>query len=140
MNIFVARLNPRTTTKNLQMLFEHYGVVANAKVILDRVTGKSKGYGFVEMPDNHEAHEALKELDNTLFQENNISVRESVPNNYRLLTMNSGFRNRNRAVYPSGNRNFRETNNGATSSDNYQREYSSRRNYGYRGSGFRGFK
>jgi RNA recognition motif-containing protein len=139
MNLFVARLNPRTTTKSLQKLFEHYGVVSNVKVIIDRVTGRSKGYGFVEMPDNHEAHEALKELDNSSFQENNISVRESVPNHYRILTMNSGFRDRNRTVYPSENRNLQESNSGATSSGNYQREYSSRRNYGYRGSGFRDF-
>lgn len=83
MNLFVARLNSCTTTKDLQKLFEHYGGVNIVKVIIDKKTGRSKCYGFVEMPDNHEAHEALKELDNTLFHENIISVRESITPNYR---------------------------------------------------------
>lgn len=84
MNLFVARLNPATTTKDLQKLFAHYGLVTTVKVIFDRVTGRSKRYGFVEMPNNNEAHEALRELDNTSFQENIISVKESQPTDYRI--------------------------------------------------------
>jgi RNA recognition motif-containing protein len=136
MNLFVARLNPCTTTKDLQKLFEHYGGVTTVKVIIDKATGRSKCYGFVEMPDNHEAHEALKELDNTSFHENIISVKESMPINYRVSTMESGYRNRNSAALSSGNGDLKESNNAAWQKIS-QRDCSTSRNYGYRGSGFR---
>jgi len=139
MNLFVARLNPGTTTKDLQKLFEHYGGITNAKVVFDHVTGRSKGYGFVEMPDNREAHEAVKELDNTSFQDNKISVRESMPHHYRILTADSGFRNRNSDGYSSVNRNLQEPQNGAVTPPNSQQQYNGRRNYGYRGSGIKDF-
>jgi RNA recognition motif-containing protein len=79
MNLFIANLSPASTTKDLQKLFSHYGIVTTVKVIIDRVTGKSKRYGFVEMPNNQEAREAMAELNNTTFQEKFILVRESQP-------------------------------------------------------------
>jgi RNA recognition motif-containing protein len=139
MNLFVARLNPATTTRDLQKLFEHYGGITNAEVIFDHKTGQSKGYGFVGMPDNREAHEAIKELNNTFFQENRIFVRESKPHHYRILTEDSGFRNRNGAIYSTVNGNLQEPKNGAVTPPNPQRQYKIRRNYGYRGSGLRNF-
>jgi RNA recognition motif-containing protein len=79
MNLFVAKLNPATTPKDLQKLFAHYGFVTSVKVIMDRFTGRSKSYGFVEMPNYDEAVEALKELDSTMFQESLIVVKNSQP-------------------------------------------------------------
>ncbi|MBZ0243714.1 MAG: RNA-binding protein, partial [Bacteroidales bacterium] len=51
MNIFVAKLNFKTTSEDLQALFEKFGTVSSAKVIIDKLTNRSKGFGFVEMPD-----------------------------------------------------------------------------------------
>jgi RNA recognition motif-containing protein len=79
MNLFIANLSPASTTKDLQNLFSHYGIVTTVKVIIDRVTGRSKRYGFVEMPNKQEAREAVAELNNTAFQEKFILVRESQP-------------------------------------------------------------
>jgi RNA recognition motif-containing protein len=139
MNLFVARLNPATTTRDLQKLFEHYGSITNAEVIFDHKTGRSKGYGFIGMPDNREAHEAIKELNYTFFQGNVISVRESKPHHFRILTEDSGFRNRNGAVYSTGNGNLQESNSGAVTPTSPPRQYKIRRNFGYRGSGLRNF-
>ena len=79
MNLFIANLSPASTTKDLQKLFSHYGIVTTVKVIMDRVTGRSKRYGFVEMPNNFEAREAMAELNHASFQEKLILVRESQP-------------------------------------------------------------
>lgn len=68
MNIFVAKLNFKTRTEDLQNAFAQYGEVASVKIVKDRETGRSKGYGFVEMPNDTEAQAAIdglneKELD-----------------------------------------------------------------------------
>jgi len=55
MNIFVAKLNYSTQPDSLRSVFEEFGAVDNCKVIMDKFTGKSKGYGFVEMPNDGEA-------------------------------------------------------------------------------------
>ena len=77
MNIFVAKLNPLTTARDLQRLFAHYGFVNTVKVIKDPYTGKSKKYGFIEMPNPSESNEALKELHSTVFQDSVIIVKDS---------------------------------------------------------------
>ena len=51
MNIYVSKLNFRTTGESLQALFAQYGEVSSANIITDRETGRSRGFGFVEMPD-----------------------------------------------------------------------------------------
>jgi RNA recognition motif-containing protein len=94
MNIFVSQLNPATTPGDLQKLFAHYGLVTNAKVIKDHFTGKSKRYGFVEMPNKFEASEALLELDSTPFMENIIIVKNSKPAKYRI----SSTETKNRSI------------------------------------------
>ena len=68
MNIFVAKLNFKTRTEDLQSAFAQYGEVSSVKIVKDRETGRSKGYGFVEMPNDTEAQAAIaglneKELD-----------------------------------------------------------------------------
>jgi len=79
MNIFVAKLNPQTTPEQLRELFEHYGRVDSTKVIFDRETGNSKGYGFVEMPEDREALEAIGELNGKEFMGKVIVVKTSQP-------------------------------------------------------------
>ena len=92
MNIFVAKLNSESTSEDLQKLFSHYGEVTSVKVILDKDTGHSKRYGFVEMPNEWEAREALMELNETEFQESIIVVKESQPRNQP----GDGYRQENR--------------------------------------------
>lgn len=79
MNIFVAKLNFRTTDDSLRMLFEQFGTVDSAKVILDRDTGRSRGFGFVEMSDDDEAYNAIQELNETEFEERTIIVKKARP-------------------------------------------------------------
>ena len=62
MNIFVAKLNFDTRENDLQAAFEEFGTVDSAKIIMDKFTGKSKGFGFVEMPNDEEGQNAINEL------------------------------------------------------------------------------
>jgi RNA recognition motif-containing protein len=79
MNIFVAKLSQRTNDTSLHDLFQEYGEVSSAKVIFDRETGNSKGYGFVEMPDETEALQAIENLNDSEFEGNNIVVKKARP-------------------------------------------------------------
>jgi len=68
MNIFVAKLNFKTNKDDLEKAFSQFGQVSSAKVVTDRDSGRSKGFGFVEMPNDSEAQAAIdglneKELD-----------------------------------------------------------------------------
>jgi RNA recognition motif-containing protein len=137
MNLFIAKLNPATATKDLQKLFSHYGLVTSVKVIFDHGTGRSKCYGFVEMPNNHEAHEALEELDNTTFQENLITVRESQIPDDRSPEVEAG-----RRFVPA--KSFKNRSNPESKTQTSviikpQRDDNSRRNFGYRGGEYRSF-
>lgn len=77
MNIFVARLNFKTTSEQLQSHFETYGEVSSAKVIFDRETQRSKGFGFVEMPDGESALRAISALNETEFDGREIVVKQA---------------------------------------------------------------
>lgn len=79
MNIFVAQLNYRTRTEDLERLFTEFGEVSSCKIITDRETGRSKGFGFVEMPDDAAAQEAISALDGIEFEERNIVVKQARP-------------------------------------------------------------
>ncbi|MCB0704162.1 MAG: RNA-binding protein [Saprospiraceae bacterium] len=83
MNIFVAKLNFKTEDADLQQLFEQYGSVDSAKVIMDRDTGRSKGFGFVEMPNDDEAYAAIEALNETDFDERTIVVKKARPREER---------------------------------------------------------
>ena len=65
MNIFVAKLSFDTQDDDLREAFEQYGTVDSAKIIMDQSTGRSKGFGFVEMPNDDEALNAIEGLDNS---------------------------------------------------------------------------
>ena len=79
MNLFVARLNSSTTGDNLQEIFSQYGEVSSAKVIFDRETGNSKGFGFVEMPNDDEATEAINALNDSELDGKQIVVKQANP-------------------------------------------------------------
>ncbi|MFN3196372.1 MAG: RNA recognition motif domain-containing protein [Chlorobiota bacterium] len=83
MNIFIARLNFSTTSDSLRELFEEFGEVSSANVIMDKNTGKSKGYGFVEMSNDDEAQRAIDELDQCEFDERTIVVKKANPREER---------------------------------------------------------
>jgi RNA recognition motif-containing protein len=79
MNIFVAKLSSETTAEDLQNLFSHYGEVQSTKVIFDKETGNSKRFGFVEMPNEAEAKEAISDLNESEFLGSTIVAKESKP-------------------------------------------------------------
>ena len=79
MNVFVAKLSPATTAKDLEKIFSEFGEVVSAKVIFDKETGNSKGYGFVEMKDEEEAKAAIIALNETEVDGKQIVVKEAIP-------------------------------------------------------------
>ncbi len=79
MNIFISNLNYSTVDTELRGLFENYGVVDSAKIIMDRDTGRSRGFGFVEMPDQAQAQQAIDELNQKEFKQKVLNVSEARP-------------------------------------------------------------
>lgn len=77
MNIFVASLNFKTRWEDLQTVFEAYGQVTSVKIVKDRVTGRSKGFGFVEMPNDDEARNAIAALNDTELDGRPIVVKQA---------------------------------------------------------------
>jgi len=77
MNIFVARLNYDTRESDLQDAFEEFGQVDSVKIIMDKFTGRSKGFGFVEMPNDEEARQTIEALDNTELDGRSIVVKKA---------------------------------------------------------------
>jgi len=78
MNLFVAKLNYSTSEAELKNAFEQYGEVSSAKIIMDRDTGRSKGFGFVEMPNDSEAQTAINALNETELKGRTIIVKEAL--------------------------------------------------------------
>ena len=62
MNMYIGNLSYKISAEELQQCFEQYGTVTSSKIIKDRESGKSKGFGFVEMPNDDEANEAMEKL------------------------------------------------------------------------------
>ncbi len=79
MDIYVGNLSYQTDDQQLRELFEQYGKVTSSRVITDRFTGQSKGFGFVEMPDNAEANAAIAALNEQEHMGRNLRVNESQP-------------------------------------------------------------
>ncbi len=77
MNMYVSNLSFHTMEEDLRKLFEQYGSVSSAKVITDRETGRSRGFGFVEMSSDSEAKSAMNGLNNTEVEGRAISVSEA---------------------------------------------------------------
>ena len=81
MNIFIARLSYDTSSEDLQHVFEGYGEVSSSKVIMDYETGRSKGYGFVEMDNDEAALDAIHDLNETELDGRTIVVKKARPRN-----------------------------------------------------------
>jgi RNA recognition motif-containing protein len=79
MNIYVGNLSWQMTDEDLRTLFEQYGSVTSAKIVKDKVSGRSKGFGFVEMPDDSEAQNALSSLYESEVLGRKIIVNEAQP-------------------------------------------------------------
>ena len=77
MNIFVSSLSFKTKKEELAELFAPYGEVTSARIILDKVTRRSKGYGFVEMDNEEQANAAITALNGTEFMGRTINVAAS---------------------------------------------------------------
>ena len=90
MNLFVARLSSSTTGDDLKDIFSQHGEVASAKVIMDRETGNSKGFGFVEMPNDEEANAAIAALNESELDGKEIVVKEANPRQERPRRDNRG--------------------------------------------------
>lgn len=77
MNIFVAKLDYGVTSEDLKEVFEAYGEVSSCSVIKDKVTRKSKGFAFVEMPNTDEANKAISELNEASINGRQVVVKEA---------------------------------------------------------------
>lgn len=75
MNIFVTKLGLNVTSKDLNVLFSAYGDVDSATIVVDRETGKSKGFGYVEMPETSEALDAIDAIDGRQLKGKTIAVK-----------------------------------------------------------------
>ena len=83
MNIYVSNLSYDTTEESLQELFAEYGEISSANIIKDRDSGRSRGFGFVEMPNDANAQKAIDELNNSDFEGKTITVNMARPKTER---------------------------------------------------------
>jgi RNA recognition motif-containing protein len=79
MNIYIGNLNYRVREEELKQVVEEYGHVESVKIVRDRDTGRSKGYAFVEMPDNAEALKVIDELNEAEYEGRQMVVKEARP-------------------------------------------------------------
>ena len=79
MNIYVSNLGFGVQSEDLKKLFATYGAVSSANIIMDRATNRSRGFGFVEMPDKESAERAIKELDGSMMDGRSIKANEAKP-------------------------------------------------------------
>lgn len=94
MNIYISNLSFQITDEDLRDLFAEYGEVSSAKVITDKFTGSSRGFGFVEMSDEEAAKKAISELDKSQWDGRNIAVSVARPKEERAGSGGSGGGNR----------------------------------------------
>ena len=92
--VYVGNLNWDATEENLTELFSKYGNVISAKIITDNFSGKSKGFGFIEMSSQEEAEKAISELNGTDFMERTLKVSVARPQRKRDNNFKKRFDNR----------------------------------------------
>ena len=96
MNIYVGNLSYQTTEDELRDLFAEFGDVVSAKLIVDKFTGQSKGFGFVEMSNNSEAQKAMDELNGRDVNGRNVTVNQARPRQDRSRGGGRGYGGGNR--------------------------------------------
>jgi RNA recognition motif-containing protein len=89
-NIYVGNLSWSCTNEDLTQLFSEHGTVARAQVVMDRETGRSRGFGFVEMANPDEAKAAVEALNNFNFQGRPLTVNEARPREPRPQSSGGG--------------------------------------------------
>ena len=82
-NLYVGNLNYNTTEDTLRTLFSEFGEVDSVRVITDRYTGRSRGFGFVEMATEEEAEKAISELNGRMVEERQLRVDKAKPRSDR---------------------------------------------------------
>jgi len=92
MNIYVSNLSFNVQDEDLREFFAEYGEVVSAKVITDKFTNRSRGFGFVEMSDDEAAKKAIAELNGGVVEGRTINVTEAKPREER--PSNGGFKKR----------------------------------------------
>lgn len=95
MNIYVSNLSFNVQDDDLRGFFEGYGEVSSAKIITDKFTQKSRGFGFVEMPNDAEAQKAIAELNGGTVEGRNINVTEARPREEKSNNNRRSFGNNN---------------------------------------------
>ena len=100
MNIYISNLSYGVNDADLSQLFAEFGEIASAKVIMDRESGRSRGFGFVEMHNDEEGRKAIEELNEAEYDGKVISVAVARP---RTERSNDGYRS-NRGGYNSNRR------------------------------------
>ena len=100
MNIFIAGLSYNISDSDLTELFAEYGEVSSAKVILDRETGKSRGFAFVEMTNDTEGQKAIDELNGVEYDQKVIAVSIARPRTEKTSNGGRNYNNSRRYSYP----------------------------------------
>ena|ERR1700694_4915327 len=96
MNIYVSNLSFNVQDEDLREFFAPYGEVTSAKIIMDKMTNQSRGFGFVEMSDEAASKKAIAELDGATVENRTIKVMEARPKEDRpARSSNNGFNNGN---------------------------------------------
>lgn len=80
MNIYVGNLNYEVSSETLKALFEQYGEVADCRIIIDRNTQRSRGFGFVEMANEADGEKAMEALNGSEFEGRTLVVRKAIRN------------------------------------------------------------
>jgi RNA recognition motif-containing protein len=83
MNLYIGNISYRTRQNDLAQLFSNYGQVSSATIITDKVTGRSKGFGFVDMPNDNEALAAIEAVNGMDFNGRNLTVNQAKPREER---------------------------------------------------------
>jgi RNA recognition motif-containing protein len=96
MNIYVGNLSYQSTEDELRDLFAEFGDVVSAKLIVDKFTGQSKGFGFVEMSNNSEAQKAMDEVNGREVNGRSITVNQARPRQERSRGGGRGYGGGNR--------------------------------------------
>ena len=79
MNLYISNLSYNISDEDLRQLFADYGEITSAKVIMDRETGRSRGFGFVELSDDELAKKAIEELNQASYDGKVINIKEARP-------------------------------------------------------------
>lgn len=93
MNLFVSNLGDQITDESLEAIFATHGKVSSARIIKDRFNGYTRGFAFIDMPNDDEAQKAIKKIDGTIVNGRSVSVKEARPKMEPRNTLVAHLRN-----------------------------------------------